>query len=123
MKKYNEAVDRKELQRAYKETKHPIGVYRIQNKVNGKTIIGTSVNLLAILNRHRAGLRMGGHEIRELQKDWNEHGADAFEFEILDQLTPIRIRIRLEQQEGWFREDRRSGCNRRLDSRTPTRPA
>ena len=81
-------MDRKALQRAYKETKHPIGVYRIRNKVNGKTIVGTSVNLPAILNRHRAGLRMGGHEIRELQKDWNEHGADAFEFEILDQLTP-----------------------------------
>src|SRR5262249_19570320 len=54
----------------------------------GKTLIGTSVNVPAILNRHLSGLRLGGHENRELQKDWNEFGSDAFEFETLDLLKP-----------------------------------
>jgi hypothetical protein len=65
-----------------------MGVYRVRNKVTGKALIGSSVNLPAILNRHRSELRMGGHRNRTLQKDWNDLGADAFEFEELDRLQP-----------------------------------
>ena len=81
-------MNRKDLIRQYKETPRPMGVYRVRNKVTGKTLIGTSVNVPAILNRHLSGLRLGGHENRELQKDWNEFGSDAFEFETLDLLKP-----------------------------------
>jgi hypothetical protein len=81
-------MDRKALTRAYKETPRPMGVYRIRNTVTGKSFVASSVDLPAILNRHRAALRLGGHTHRELQKDWNEHGPEAFEFEILDTLTP-----------------------------------
>src|SRR5262245_43488811 len=34
------------------------------------------------------GVTAGRHENRELQKDWNEFGSDAFEFETLDLLKP-----------------------------------
>ena len=81
-------MDKKALLREYKETPRPMGVYQIRNTVNGKLLVGTSVNLTAILNRHRAALRMGSHQNRELQKDWAEFGAEAFEFEVLDTLTP-----------------------------------
>lgn len=81
-------VDKKALTREYKEAARPMGVYQIRNTVNGKMLIGSSVNLPAILNRHRAELRMGGHRNRELQKDWAEFGAEAFEFEVLDTLAP-----------------------------------
>src|SRR5438270_259824 len=81
-------MDRKSVSREYKETPRPMGVYRVRNKVNGKTLIGSSVNLPAILNRHRSELRMGGHRNRALQNDWNQFGADAFEFEELDHLQP-----------------------------------
>ncbi len=81
-------MDKKALLREYKETPRPMGVYQIRNTVNGKLLIGTSVNLPAILNRHRAALRMGSHQNRELQKDWTEFGPEAFEFEELDTLTP-----------------------------------
>ena len=63
-------MDKKALLREYKETPRPAGVYQIRNTVNGKILVGASVNLPAILNRHRAELRMGGHKNRELQKDW-----------------------------------------------------
>src|SRR5258706_1020613 len=79
-------MNRKELIRAYKENKQPMGVYRVRNKVNGKALIGTSTNLPAILNRNLSELRTGGHRIHSLQKDWNELGAEAFEFEVLDHL-------------------------------------
>ena len=81
-------MDKKALTREYKENRRPMGVYQIRNTVNGKMLVGVSVDLPAILNRHRAELRMGGHRNRELQKEWTEFGAEAFEFEVLDTLTP-----------------------------------
>ena len=81
-------MDRKALTREYKESRRPMGVYQVRNSVNGKLLVGASVDLVAILNRHRADLRMGGHRNRELQKEWAEFGAEAFEFEILDTLNP-----------------------------------
>ena len=81
-------MDKKALLREYKETARPMGVYQIRNTANGKLFVGTSVNLPAILNRHRAELRAGGHRNRELQKDWAEFGPEAFEFEVLDTLAP-----------------------------------
>ncbi len=80
-------MDKKALLREYKETPRPAGVYRIRNTVNGRTLVGSSVNLPAILNRHRSELRAGGHRNRELQKEWTEFGPDAFEFEVLDTLA------------------------------------
>ena len=81
-------MDRKALIREYKETPRPMGVYQIRNTVNGKLFVGSSKDLPSMFNRHRAALRMGSHQNRELQKDWGEFGADAFEFEVLDELTP-----------------------------------
>jgi hypothetical protein len=81
-------MDKKTLKREYKENARPMGVFQIRNTVNGKVLVGTSVNLPAILNRHRAELRLGGHRNRALQQDWNELGAEAFELEILDTLPP-----------------------------------
>ena len=81
-------MDKKALTREYKETQRPMGVYQVRNTVNGKVLIGTSVDLPAILNRLRGELRLGGLRNRALQQDWNEHGPEAFELEILDTLPP-----------------------------------
>lgn len=80
-------MDRKALIREYKESRRPMGVYRVYNTVKRKSFIGTSNDLPSMLNRQQAQLRMGAHPNRELQRDWNELGADAFEFEVLDTLT------------------------------------
>jgi hypothetical protein len=66
----------------------PHGVYQLRNTVNGKVLIGTSIDLPFILNRHRAQLGFGSHRNRALQQDWNELGPEAFELEILDTLPP-----------------------------------
>ncbi len=81
-------MDRKALIRKYKETPRPMGVFRVLNTVNGKSLVGTSVDLPSMLNRQRAQLSFGGHPNRALQRDWNEMGAQAFTFEVLDTLTP-----------------------------------
>lgn len=64
-----------------------MGVFRVLNTVNGKSFVGTSVDLPSMLNRQQSQLRMNGHPNKVLQKDWNELGAEAFVFEILDTLT------------------------------------
>src|ERR1051325_771188 len=81
-------MDKKKLIREYKETPRPMGVYQIRNTATGKLLVGTSKDVPSMLNRHRAALRMGSHQNRELQKDWAEFGAEAFEFEVLDTLAP-----------------------------------
>ncbi len=80
-------MDKRALKREYKEATPPAGIYRVWNKEGDRSFVGSSVNVTAILNRHRAGLKMGAHTNRELQQDWNSLGADAFEFEVLDTVT------------------------------------
>ncbi len=82
------AKTRRELVRAYKETARPMGVYRVRNTIDGRSLVGTSVDLPSILNRERTQLRFGGHPNAALQRDWNALGPDAFAFEVLDTLTP-----------------------------------
>ncbi len=81
-------MDKKALVREYKETPRPMGVFQVRNKVNGKVLIGTSVNLPAMLNRQQSQLRFGGHPNRQLQMEWAEFGPEAFEFTVLDTLAP-----------------------------------
>lgn len=81
-------MDKKALIRAYKETRRPMGVYRVHNIRNGWSLVGRSVDLPAILNRERAALRFGAHANPALQRDWKALGADAFVFEVLDTIDP-----------------------------------
>jgi hypothetical protein len=81
-------MDRKELKKRAKETAAPMGVYQIRNLVNGKILVGSSVNLRGIINRHRFQLKNGLHLNRSLQRDFLEVGEERFAFEILDTLQP-----------------------------------
>ena len=81
-------MDRKALSREYKERRRPMGVYRVLNRVNGKALVGASLDLPAILSRHRFQLEAGVHPNRSLQADWQAHGAESFEFAVLDALEP-----------------------------------
>ena len=81
-------IDRKALIREYKETPRPAGVFRVRNAARGKSLVGSSPNLPAILNRQRFQLSNGLHPDQELQRDWNELGSEAFAFEVMDELKP-----------------------------------
>lgn len=59
--------------------KRPImGVYCIQNAINNKRYIGSSVNVLVRLEKHRSLLRSNKHENLYLQNAWNKYGEDNF---------------------------------------------
>jgi len=81
-------IDRKALIREYKDTPRPMGIFRVHNKVDDRSLVGASKDVPAMLNRQRAQLKFGAHKNRALQSDWNRLGADAFEFEVLDTLAP-----------------------------------
>jgi hypothetical protein len=81
-------MDRKERVRQYKETPRPAGVYRVVHTPSGRTLLGSSSDAPARLNRVLTQLRTRGHPNRALQRDWNADGPDAFVFEVLDLLPP-----------------------------------
>jgi hypothetical protein len=80
--------DNKKLKQDYKLAKRPLGVFLIRNTTNDKVFLAAGLDIQGIINRHKFALSVGSHQTKELQKDWNELGADKFEFEILDQMEP-----------------------------------
>ena len=81
-------MDRKRLAREYKEARRPAGVFRVLNTINGKSLVGSSVDVPSRLNREKAQLTLNAHSNPALQRDWLELGAGAFQFEVLDLLPP-----------------------------------
>jgi hypothetical protein len=79
-------TSKEELKKQYKETKLPMGIFQVKNLRSGKLYIGSSVNLPAMINRIKAQLKFGSCVNRALQAEWQEHGAEAFEFSVLDEL-------------------------------------
>ena len=77
---------KRELNREYVERVKPAGVYQVKNLVNGKVLLGSSLNLEGPLNRHKFMLKIGSHTNKALQKDWDELGPDQFVFEILEEV-------------------------------------
>jgi len=75
---------RRELAREYDQQHRVAGIYRITNQETGRFLLGSSVDVRARLNRHRAELSMGSERNPELQADWNALGAERFTFEVLE---------------------------------------
>ncbi|MDX1829814.1 MAG: GIY-YIG nuclease family protein [Lutibacter sp.] len=66
--------------------KTPMGVFQIKNISNNKVLIDNSIDMVSKWNRHKMELKFGNHRNNNLQKDWNEYGADNFVFEVLSEL-------------------------------------
>lgn len=100
---------RRERIRSYRETPRPMGVYRVRDARTGVALLGSSVDLPAMLNRQRFQLEMGGHPDHALQRAWNESGPETFTFEVLDELAPSDVpgwdpRYDLRELERMWRE-------------------
>ncbi|HNV69971.1 MAG TPA: DUF2087 domain-containing protein [Candidatus Ozemobacteraceae bacterium] len=77
-------TDRKQLKREALEQKPEMGIFKIENRTNGKIFLVVAPNIPAYMTRHRFDLELGSHPNRELQADWKKHGPDAFTFEVLE---------------------------------------
>lgn len=89
---------KRELKQQFKETKVEAGVYEIKNIVNGKVFIGSTRNMKT-LNGRKFELEAGSSTNKELQKEWNEFGREAFQF------TPVEY---LKKPETGFFDEKRS---------------
>ena len=75
---------KQDIKREYKERQKPAGLFQVKNTVNGRVLLGSSLNLEGPLNSHKFMLMIGKHRNEALQKEWNEYGPEKFAFEILE---------------------------------------
>jgi group I intron endonuclease len=73
------------------------GIYKIINKVNGKYYVGSSKNIHKRWNEHRSDLNNKKHANEYLQKSWNKHGPNNFNFVIMECIKEEKL-IEIEQK-------------------------
>lgn len=59
------------------------GIYKIENKVNGDTYIGSSIDVRKRINRHFTDLRNGQHHNVRLQRAFNKYGESGFLYDVI----------------------------------------
>jgi group I intron endonuclease len=70
------------------------GIYAIINTVNGKTYVGSSVDVGHRFIAHRSMLRKGTHSSRSLQGAWRKHGEAAFRFDVIEECLREELLVR-----------------------------
>lgn len=60
-----------------------IDIYRIKNKISGKSYIGQSVDVNKRFNRHISELANNTHHNINMQEEYDKYGPDSFECKIL----------------------------------------
>jgi len=76
---------------------HMKAVYSIKNKINNKIYIGSATNLTNRWSRHKSDLIQKHHHSVHLQRAWDKHGEQAFEFSILEEILESQDLIAREQ--------------------------
>ena len=61
------------------------GIYTIRNIINGNEYVGSSVDVPKRWLQHKSGLRNQIHRNSRLQRSWNKHGEENFEFLLLEE--------------------------------------
>jgi hypothetical protein len=98
---------KKDMVREYRERKIHPGIFAVRCSVLNRNWIGVSRDLDSQQNGIWFQLRMGNHMNRDLQSSWNSHGAEAFQFEILEIVeneNPEMIGLLLKEREMHWRE-------------------
>lgn len=75
--------------------------YSIKCTENNKTYVGRTVSLRNRLRQHRNALKIGTHQNKGLQEDYNRFGADSFVFKI-----ETVSRYRTDSEEEYMRKYR-----------------
>lgn len=90
------------------------GIYRVTNKINNKSYVGQSQNVVSRLNGHRKMLLNNVHGNQHLQNAWNKYGEENFEFVILEECTTNELN-ELEYKWMLIYDSIENGYNIRLD--------
>lgn len=71
-----------------------IGIYKIENKINGKIYVGQSRNIDQRWYAHKNELNRNKHCNEYLQNSWNKYGEESFEFSVLEECTIDKLNDR-----------------------------
>lgn len=74
-----------------------VGIYRITNKIDGNSYIGSSKNIVGRISAHKTSLKHHFHYNILLQKAWDEYGENNFEFKIVYEVNDIEDLLIYEQ--------------------------
>ncbi len=78
------------------------GIYKIENKVNGKCYVGSAVDIRARWSTHKCQLAKKEHHSVKLQNAWNKYSSEAFEFSVIEYI-PYKEQL-LEREQFWLDE-------------------
>ena len=91
---------------------HISGIYKIICLGNGKSYIGSSINIAQRFKRHKNRLRKNKHNNPYLQKSWNKYGENNFKFQIIENMNSNSL---IEKELFWINKfdtfDRKYGFN------------
>ena len=76
------------------------GIYKIINKINNHYYVGSSINIYTSRGRfasHVRNLNRGTHHNDYLQNAWNKYGVSNFDFIMIEEILPEKLR-EVEQQ-------------------------
>jgi group I intron endonuclease len=75
------------------------GIYKIENKITGRTYIGRSIDIIKRWSWHKSVLKSGKHNVIELQEDYNKHGNDIYIYKIIEECDFYKLR---EREQYWL---------------------
>lgn len=87
-----------EKQKEYAKTR-PAAVYKIENKATGEIYVGQSTGYAQRWRLHRSDLSLNKHGNPGLQRDYNTHGPENFEFSVIAEYPYNTSSERLFEQE------------------------
>lgn len=76
------------------------GIYQIRNKISNKIYVGSAANLYMRFAQHKSKLKQNDHPNKHLQNAWNKHGAENFEFKVLE-LIEDKTKL-IEKEQNWI---------------------
>ena len=99
-----------------------IGIYKIENLINNKVYIGSSISVMNRFSTHKRLLIGNIHFNKHLQSSFNKYGIENFKFEILEYLKFINKNLIQEREEFNIKlhnsTDSKYGYNKRVECNT-----
>jgi len=76
-----------------------IGIYKIENVVNGKVYVGSSIRIDIRYIHHKSELKNETHSNNYLQNSWKKHGEKNFLFGVLEECSKKDL---IEREQFWM---------------------
>lgn len=76
-----------------------VGIYKIDNLINGKVYIGQVMNIDKRWKEHINSLNAQSHYNNYLQRAWNKYGQENFKFEVLEECEESEL---TEREQYWI---------------------